>query len=289
VKVKLHGTALVLLLAAMCILAGCSTLRLAYDNADTFLHWRASAYVPLTGRASEELEERIDDFLLWHRRHALPQYARLATEAARRTAAGLSPADLVWGYDSFMAQARESVREGAVRIAPMLDRLNAEQVAYLERGFVEDNRRFARENLRGSEKDRLKRRTRRMVDRLEEWVGKLSQAQVERVRQYAERAPMLDELRDRDRKRLQAQLLAIVRAHEAVKRLPAAVDGWERGRDPAYVAALAAAREEGNRMLLDFDRSLSAEQRARGVARLRGFAEDFRALAAAAKPPLASQ
>ncbi len=269
------------LLAGAGLLSGCNAaMRLAYDNADTFLHWRATSYVPLTGKAADDLNERIDGFLAWHRAKALPQYARLSADAARRVNAGLSPADLVWGYDSFNAQARESLREAAVRIAPMIDRLTAEQLSHLEQRFADDNRKFAREN-RGSEKDRRIRRALRMADRLEEWVGKLSKAQVERVKQYSEHAPLYDELRDRDRKRLQADFLVIARAREAQKRLPAFVENWDHGREPAMAAANKAWRAELDKLLLDMDRMLTAEQRARAVARMRGFSEDFAALAIA--------
>jgi hypothetical protein len=274
------------LLAAAGLLSGCNAaMRIAYENADTFLHWRALSYVPLNGKAADELDERIDAFLAWHRAKALPQYARLSADAARRINAGLSPADLVWGYDSFNAQARESLREAAVRLAPMLDRLTPEQISHMEKRFADDNRKFAREN-RGSEKDRRVRRTRRTVDALEDWVGKLSKAQVERVKQYAERAPLTDELRDRDRKRLQGDVLAIIRAREAQKRLPAYLENWDRGRDPATIAANKAWRGELDKLLLDLDRTLTAEQRARAVARLRGFSEDFAALATASADQL---
>jgi hypothetical protein len=255
-------------------------MRLAYDHADTFLHWKATSYVELRGAESRELDERIDAFLQWHRAKALPQYADIAAEASRRVGKGLSPADLVWGYDSLMAQLRESLRAAGERIAPMLDRLSAEQIAQLERRFAEDNRKFAREFLRGSENDRRTRRTRRAVERMEDWVGKLAPAQLERVRQYSERAPLLDELRDRDHKRLQAQLLAMLRARQAQKRLPDALVNFDQGREPAYVAASEANRKELNALVLDLDRTLTSEQRAKAAGRLRGFAEDFASLAA---------
>jgi hypothetical protein len=268
-------------LAAAGLLSGCNAaMRIAYENADTFLHWRALSYLPLNGKAADELDEHIDAFLAWHRAKALPQYARLSADAARRISAGLSPADLVWGYDSLNAQAKESLREAAVRLAPILDRLTPEQISHLEKRFADDNRKFAREN-RGSEKDRRVRRTRRTVDDLEDWVGKLSKEQVERVKQYAEHAPLSDELRDRDRKRLQADVLAIIRAREAQKRLPAYLENWDRGRDPAMIAANKAWRGELDKLLLDLDRTLTAGQRAKAVARLRGFSEDFTALAVA--------
>lgn len=269
------------LLAVAWLVSGCNAaMRMAYENADSFLHWRALSYVPLNGKAADDLDERIDGFLAWHRAKALPQYARLSADAARRVNAGLSPADLVWGYDSFNAQAKESMREAAVCLAPMLDRLTPEQASHLEKRFADDNRKFAREN-RGSDKERRIRRTRRMVDRLEDWVGKLSKAQIERVKQYSERAPVTQELAERDRKRLQADIMAIIRARDAQKRLPEYLENWERGRDPALAAANKAWRGELDKLLLDIDRMLTAEQRAKAVARLRSFSEDFATLATA--------
>ena len=262
-------------LAAGAVLSGCSAVRLAYDNADSYIRWRADAYLDVHGDAADELDDRIDAFLDWHRAKALPQYARLSEEAAQRLGDGLSQADVVWGYDSLQAQARESLRAAAERIAPMLDRLSAEQVRYLEKRLAEDNRKFARENLKGSEAERRKLRAKRLQDRLEEWVGRLTPAQVERVRQYAERAPLTDEHRDRDRKRLQIEFLAGGRKHEAAKRLPDLAARWQEGRDPAFVALNEQWRKEFYAFLLDFDHTLTAAQRARAVAHFRRYAEDF--------------
>jgi hypothetical protein len=266
-------------LATALILSGCAAMRLAYDNADAWLHWRASSYLDLSGADYEDLDERIDALHAWHRANALPQYAKLADEAAKRIADGISPQDIIWGYDSLVTQARESLRVGAERFAPLLDKVGPEQIKNFERGFADDNRKFAREYLRGSEAERKKRRTKRTVERLEDWVGKLSQAQVERVREYSERAPLSDELRDRDRKRLQAEFLAIVKAREAQKRLPERVSHWEQGRDPAYQASNDAWKQHYFAMLQDIDRTLTPEQRAKAVTRMRGFAEDFSVLA----------
>ena len=263
--------------------AGCSAARLAYDHADIYLKWKASSYVALEEADAAELGREIDEFLAWHRSRALPQYAAIADEAARRFSQGLSRQDLVWGYDAAMAQARESVRAAAERIAPLLDRLTGAQVAYLERQFAEDNRRFARKYLRGGEAERRRLRVERNVERLEEWVGELSRAQVGRVARYSERAPLLEDLRARERVRLQAEFLALVRTHTARQRLPEAAarlfDSGERGRDPAYAAAYQAAREEYFAMLLDIARSLTPEQRARASRNIARWASDFRTLA----------
>jgi hypothetical protein len=259
---------------------GCSTVRFAYENADGYVRWKAGSYLDVQGEEAEALDDRIDEFHAWHRKNELPTYATLARQASQRFADGLSRQDLIWGYDSLRVQARESLRKAAELAAPLLDRLSAAQLAHLERRIAEENRQFYRNNLRGPERERRRKRARYVVDRLEDWVGKLSQAQVERVREYAERAPLLDELRDRDRKRLQRDVVAILRAKEARSRLAARLADWERGREPAYVAALEAWRETYFALLLDLDRTLTPEQRARALGHLRRYAEDFEALAA---------
>jgi hypothetical protein len=261
------------------LLGGCSMARFAYENADTYLKWRIEHYLDLDGPLADELDERVAGFMAWHRAQALPKYARLADEAGQRFARRLQPADLEWGYDSMRGQARESLREAAVRLAPLLDRLSSREIDHFERRLAEDNRKFAKENLRGSERERRKRRTERNIERLEDWLGKLTQAQADRVAIYSARAPLLDDFRDRDHRRLQAELIALLRAKEAKKRLPEFASTWERGRDPAYVAALDTSRKEYIALALDLDRTLSGEQRARASERLARFADDFRSLA----------
>lgn len=273
-----------LALGAAWLLGGCTALRVAYENADTYFHYRANSYLNLHGKDSDELDDRIDDFFAWHRRNALPQYARLAEDAAKRVSRGLSRDDLVWGYDALVAAARPSLRAAAERIAPLLDRLTPQQLAHMEKRFAEDNRMFAREFMRGSEGERRKRRAVRVEERLEDWVGNLSQAQSQRVRQFSERVPLYDDLRDRERKRLQAEILDMARKREAQKRLPERAANWERGRDPAHLAASEVFRKEYFALMLDIDRSLTAEQRARAVANLRRYAEDFNVLARRAGP-----
>jgi hypothetical protein len=269
--------------AAAWLLAGCTALRLAYDNADTYLLFRANSYLDLDAKGSDELDERIDEFFAWHRRTALPQYARLSEEAAKRVTRGLSREDLVWGYDSLVAQARQSLRFAAERVAPLLDRLTPQQVAYMEKRFAEDNRKFAREYLRGSEAEKRKRRTKRLEERLEDWVGNLSSVQAEKVKQFSERMPLYDELRAKDRQRMQAEFVDMIRKREAQKRLPDWIANWDHGRDPAHLAASERFRQEYLALLLELDKTLVPEQRNRAAATLRRYAEDFRVLARRAR------
>ena len=266
---------------ALALLSGCSVTRIAYNNADVFLRWQANHYLDFQDEQTDELDRILDAFLGWHRAKALPQYARLADEAAARVLRGIRQEDLDWSYDAVRAQAREALAAAAGEAAALLDRVSEEQIRHLERRLAEGNREFAKEHISGTMEERHKRRVKRNLDRLEEWFGPLSEAQVARIERYSERAPFSAELRERDRKRRQAEFIAMLRARDARKRLAPWVQDWEAGREPAYVEASNAMRAEYMKLLLDLDRTLSAEQRAHAVARLRRYGTLFDSLARA--------
>ena len=53
-------TKITLALVLACVAAACSSLRFAYDNADTYLFFRANSYLDLDPKSSDELDERMD-------------------------------------------------------------------------------------------------------------------------------------------------------------------------------------------------------------------------------------
>lgn len=267
--------ALLVALAALALLQGCSAIRVAYSNADTLIRWQANSYFDFHDSASEELDRRIAAFLGWHRAAALPQYAKIATEAAGRLERGLTRADVDWLYAALEAQAREGLRAAAAEAAPLLDRLEPAQLEHFEQRLREENRKFERDNLKGAPAERRQRRLKRTIERLEDWVGELGAEQEALVRRYNDSAPMFIELRDRDRKRRQAELVAMLRAREARRRLADWAAAWDRNREPAYEAAFRDWRAAYAGMIAELDRTLTAEQRRAAAARLRGFAADF--------------
>jgi len=264
----MRRAAAVLLLALLC---GCSAVEFAYNNADTWLRWRAAGYVALEDTQAAEFERRLASFLAWHRAEALPQYARLAAEAGARLERGATREDMEWGYDAFQAQAREGLRRAAGEAGDFLDRLSPAQIAQIERRFAEENRKFAREWLEGTPEARRARRHELLTGLLQDWLGELDDAQREHVRRYNESAPLNGERRDLERRRRQAELVALLRAGEAAQRLGAWALAWQRARGA----------DEFLDMLAGLERSLSPRQRAHAAARLRGYARDFTVLAAA--------
>ncbi len=269
----------VFFLFAVLLLQGCSPTRVAYNNADLFLRWQANHYFDFQGAQSEELDRNLAAFLAWHRARALPQYARIGEEAAARMARRIRREDLEWSYDAVQAQIREALGAAAGEAGGLLDRLSPEQISHLERRLEEENRKFAKEQVHGTIEERHQRRVKRNLERLEEWFGALGDAQAERVRLYSAHAPFSAGLRERDRKRRQAEFVAMLRAREAKRLLAPWARDWEAGREPAYAQASRATRAEYIQLLLDLDKTLSAGQREHAAARLRRFAGLFDSLA----------
>ena len=265
----------------LALTAGCSALEFAYNNADSWLRWQAGRYLELDQAQAGEFDERLKSFLAWHRAEALPQYARLAEEAGARLARGASRDDLVWGYDAVRQQARVGLRRAGAGLGDFLDRLSSAQIGHLERRFEEDNRKFADRWVAGTPAERRERRFRRLVHALEDWLGELSDAQRARVREFNESAPLNGELRDRERRRRQAELVAMLRARESAARLAHWAAYWDAGRDSELAAANHATTQAFLAMLADLERTLSARQRGLAIARLREYARDFDMLAAA--------
>jgi DNA-binding MurR/RpiR family transcriptional regulator len=176
------------------------------------------------------------------------------------------------------------LRAAAAESGDLLDALSPEQVERFLARLAKENRDFAKDQrLAESPADRRAKRVTRNIERLEDWFGALTDAQIERVRQYSVRAPLDDVLRDQDRKRMQRELVGMIKAKQAHNKLVPWAMAWDQNRDPAYEELRKENLKEYFAMLLDLDKSLSTEQRNRAVQRLRGFAGDFAALVAAAE------
>lgn len=268
---------------ALALLSGCSAMRLAYTNADTYLVWQADRYFDLTTAQRSELRRIVTRLMDWHRAEQLPKYAQLADQAAARVTRGLTQEDLDWIWGGVNEALRDTLVAAAREAAPLVDQLTPEQIAHLESRLARENRDFAKEFLERKPEERRERRLKRASEQVEDWIGDLSDAQEARVKRYSEALPLTDEMRDARRKRAQGEFVAIARGKEAARRLA----GWAEhlfpggayvGFEPAHAAALRRGQAEYQRMLLDLDRGLTPAQRRHAVERLKALADDFRQL-----------
>jgi hypothetical protein len=277
-----HRARVWLACALVLALAACgSATRFAYDNAEPVLLLDAERRLAFEGDQRKAARAALARFHAWHRRAELPRYAALFADAADRMRRGLTRADVDWGMQNVRARYATLI-EAAVREAmPLVESLDAENVATLERRFAQDDRKRVQEELAGEPAKRARKRVTAIVKRLEAWTGPLDEAQATLVQQFvdatADHAEAAHAMRLRRQRELVALLDRTVRADSAppAAELRALFVAWGLERTPPQRNR----EERFARLLLDLDRSLTTAQRARVVERLTAYAEDARVLA----------
>ncbi len=276
-------TALLLAALLAALLAGCNAIQLTYNNADTALSWMADDYLALDKPQEKMLRTRLDSLLSWHRASALPEYADAFREVKTKVAAGLKREDIVWLIDAGRSEYDDVLNRTASEAVGVLSTISAEQIDNLEKKFARDNAKFNKEHLRGSSQERREKRAEKTIERVEHWVGSLSDEQQEQITAISYAMPMTYELWRDDRIRKQQEFVAILRDQQSPAALEASLRqwlaNWQRGKSAEYQRASSAFQEQSVSLILAVDAMITPAQRAKALAKLQSYIDDFKALA----------
>ena len=161
--------------------------------------------------------------------------------------------------------------------------LTPAQFDRLGKKFAESDVAFAKKYLKGSEAEQRERRDKHNLELMREWFGDLSDAQEAQLQSASAGLPLVYALRLQNRQRRQGEFVALLKAYrspaELEPRLKYWLTEWEEGAAPEYRRVSELYRERYIQMLLELDRSLSPSQRGHAVARMREYADLFKALA----------
>lgn len=275
---------LTLLGALFLLLAGCTGLKLGYQQADLILGWRANTYFDLDRDQRRDFSARLDKLLAWHRAEQLPEYASFLTAAIDKANRGVKTEDIAWFVDGFRTRYRIIVNRGVADAAEILATLSAAQIAHLQEQFAKDNHKFIDEHELDESIDRQKRaRLKRMIKNIEEWTGNLNSAQESKVAAMLEPIPLIEQLRHQDRIRRQREFVELLKLRQSKAefgtRLHQWLLDWDAGRSPEYERTAEEVFNQRLHFYVAVDRLLTPEQRRHALNRLQRYADDCRALA----------
>lgn len=183
-----------LLVVALLATGGCGFgTRLAYNHLDWFAFDRLDDYVDLGREQQRALRPVFDHWWRWHRRHQLAEYADFLRELAAGLEAGWTRADLAAAIARVDAYYETAVAELQPFAADFLAALDEEQVAELLASLDERADEFARESVDIDAEQRRQRAVERTRDSLGKRLGRLSDEQVERIRQWSHEREDLNE------------------------------------------------------------------------------------------------
>lgn len=217
--------ALVLLVAVL-TLVGCSTVTIAYNQADFFVKAYAKDYLDLEPVQVAGWEPMLTRELARHRAEELPYLAAYADQVLRASRLGLDEGNMTCliasSRDLYQRQARFVVNLAT----PLLAGLSPAQIKSLDQRFKEE----AGEDLaelaeRGGSAER-ERQTRRLVDAIEDWTGPLASGQEALVAEAMGRMPETRRLYLDYRGRQRRDLIALLEAKAGEARISAFLTDW---------------------------------------------------------------
>jgi hypothetical protein len=272
-----------LLVALVLAVASCSTVRLAYNNVDVYVLWKADDYFSLDTQQRAQLKAGLKATTAWHRDVELPRYAGLLLEARGRVGGSVSGDDIDWLLGSARERYDALARHAAPRAAQVLSSLSPAQINHFDTALRRENEAFAAEYVDVPADVQRQRRSERTIARMEEWVGPLSPTQRARMEQLSGDIPVTYALRLADRQRRQQALIDLLTQYRTPQSLAPELQtwmlNWDQGRTAEYEALSREAQRQTVAMVVELERSLSPAQRARLQSRLNRYAQDFESLA----------
>ena len=281
---KIIGAALLLAL-----LSACSAIKLAYNNGHEVAWWWLTDYVDVQGEDKATLRQAVHQLHEWHRRDQLPSYVELLRSWQGQMSGELSGEQVCRMVDDAMQRA--TALAGAVQVLEppalqVLARLNARQIAEMERQFAKSNRKFREKYVDITPRELLDNRVESGMGRAERLYGSLGRPQEQALRSAMMAAPW--DTREAYEWRLRRQQ-DIVQTLRQLTQSQASTDQTRAAlrslllrqidpQEPTERSRMLGLRKQSCQVLAQLHASTTPAQRAKAQDTLRGYATDLASL-----------
>lgn len=283
------------IIAAALVLAGCSALRLGYDNGPRLAWWWLDGYMDFDSRQAPAVHAAIGRWFAWHRANELPRYAALLQEAGAAMPQPTTPEAVCRWTDRLRDATAPAVDRALQEATPLVAGLGEPQLRHLEQRYAKRLAEMRDEYLQPDAAERRQASVERAVDRFEELYGRLDTAQRRVVADGVAASPWDAEVWVAERDRRQREVVQTLRrlhaeradADTTLAALRTLASRSERSADPAYREFQAKLDAYNCGFAARVHNATTAAQRERARDRLAGWERDLRSLAAAATPAAA--
>lgn len=162
------------------LLAGCSAIDFAYNNASGFVASEADDAFDLDDAQKAEVDRRLQDFFAWHRREELVRYRDFLNGAAATIGDGITAQEFLELGEELRAAWRRSFVRVIDDLGDLALTLTPAQIDHYDRYFREKSEEYD-DYLRMSAQQREIYRVQQGLDRLEDWFGEFGDIQRDRI------------------------------------------------------------------------------------------------------------
>lgn len=167
------------------LLSACSS-SFVYNNIDWLLYWYVGDYVDLSSDQKVTLDERITSWQNWHRSTELIKYqTQLKNLRVKLDSGPLNQEQWLNEYDEAQQHLYRFRAKIAPEMAEIAQQLSPEQIAGILSAWKKKRQERQDEFDEQTEEERLSRREERLVESVEDNIGKLDQRQANIVKKYA--------------------------------------------------------------------------------------------------------
>jgi len=258
---------IVLVFLLLLPLSGCSLVSVGYNNADLYLRYSINGYTTFNDSQKQEIKREVDNYLLWHRKTMLPEYADSLRDLLQIVQSGkeLKSDDVIriklTGRELYV----KTVQPAVEPVASLLSDLDAVQVDELVLSFAKENNKQREKYLSGSDEKKLRKRAERTIDFIENMVGGLTDVQLEKIRELSFKLPFTTDLFLRLRENKQAGLIGLLGNKKGGKEIAAYLAAWltmpEAGRSPEEQGLLLSFERGADEMAIEIYAMLDKQQK----------------------------
>jgi len=169
----------------ICLLISACSTKIAYNYLDWILEWYAEDLVSLDYDQEWQLRRALAKELDWHRKKQLPLYVEGLDELKQAIDNGLTVDSLQKIYVKQEQGLHKLLIQVAPSMAQLLATLSDKQVTQLLENLEDQNQDLEEEYVDKPREKLIEQRTERMTDRVENWVGPLSDSQKQMIEEWS--------------------------------------------------------------------------------------------------------
>jgi len=272
---------------AVAALAGCSAVRVAYNNAPQLGWWWLDGYVDFNSEQTPQAKQAIDRFFDWHRSTQLGEYAAFLAGAQATVMQPMTPAAACRVNAQLRDKLDPAVDRALTQAAELVPGLGERQFKHMEARYVKGNDELRADFLQADLAERQRKSYQRALDRAEQLYGSLDEPQKIAIKAGIAASPFDPQAWLVERQRRQRDVLQTLRKLNADKAdldartaaLRQLGDRMERSPDPGYSTYQLKLVDYNCAFAAQIHNATTPAQRQKARETLKGWEADLRALA----------
>lgn len=269
------------------LLAGCSAVRLAYNQAPHLMYWWLDGYVDFDAEQGDRARDALTDWFAWHRATQLTDYAALLAAAREQILHDVTPTDVCQWADELRKRIETGYEQGVPLLAELVHTLKPQQVQHVERRYRKADEEFRDEFLQATRAEQIEESNKRARSRAELIYGRLDDTQRALLEQGIAESPFDPQRWLVERQLRQREIVETLRTlqseHADTARIEAALRLFAAhaatSPRPAYREYQQRLFDHNCQLIARLHNSTTNEQRRRGADQLKAWEDDLRALA----------